>query len=186
MATEVLRRRFDVEAYHRMGQAGILTEEDRVELIEGEIIEMTPIGRRHLAAVDYLNHRFTIECGDRAIVRVQGAIRLSRFSEPQPDLLLLRPRADFYRMADAGPADVLLLVEVAETSLAYDQTVKLSLYAQAGIPEVWLVNLAGERVEVYRTPAGDQFRDVEQVLRGRSIAPRAFPDLAILLDEIVG
>jgi Uma2 family endonuclease len=186
MAVRLQTRRFDVDEYHRMAAAGILRREDRVELIEGEIVETTPIGRRHLGAVDYLTRRFVQGCGDRAIVRVQGAIRLNRHSEPEPDLLLLNPRPDFYRGGDAGPSDVLLLVEVAETSLDYDRGVKAILYGRVGIPEVWVVDLPGERVEVCRGPATEGYREVQNRGRGEQVAPAAFPDLAIAVSEILG
>lgn len=186
MAIEVQKRRFSVEEYHRMAEAGILTEDDRVELIDGEIVQMTPIGRRHMAAVDCLTRRFVQGCGDRAIVRVQGTVRLGRHSEPQPDLLLLAPRPDFYRNADAGPRDVLLLVEVAETSLDYDRTTKVALYGRAGIVEYWLVDLAGRQIDVYRTPSAEGYRDVQRVTRDRQVAPAAFPELTIAVDDVVG
>jgi Uma2 family endonuclease len=147
---------------------------------------MTPIGRRHMGAVDYLNRRLNRGCGDRAIVRVQGAIRLSRLSEPEPDLLLLKARPDFYRNADAGPPDVLLLVEVAEPSLDYDRGVKIELYNRFAIPEVWLVDLRGERVAVYRTPSPETYRDVQCRVRGEHVAPAAFPEVTIPIDEILG
>jgi len=186
MILEVQRRRFSVDEYHRMAATGILHEDDRVELIEGEIVEMTPIGRRHMAAVDYLNRRVTQGCGDRAIVRIQGAVRLSPQSEPQPDLLLLKPRTDFYRNADAGPDDVLLLVEVAETSLDYDRTVKARLYGRAGIAEYWLVDLDGGQIEIHRTPSPDGYRDLQRRPRGEPIAPGSFPDITVTVADIVG
>src|SRR5438552_12280642 len=147
---EVRRRRFTVEEYHRMAEAGILSEDDRVELIEGEIVQMSPIGPRHSACVDRLNALFTSRLRRRAIVRVQNPIVLSRWTEPQPDLTLLRPRADFYAERHPGPADVLLAVEVAETSGVYDRGTKLALYARARIPEVWLVDVRGDRRRLVR------------------------------------
>ena len=124
-----------------MGQAGILGEDDRLELLEGEIVEMAPIGSRHQSVVDRLTRLFSNRVGDAAVVRVQGPVRLGDDSEPQPDLLLLRRRADFYATAHPGPEDVLLLVEVPDTSTEYDREVKLPLYARHGIAEVWLVGL---------------------------------------------
>ena len=116
MAVQLLRRRFTVHEYHQMGQVGILADDDRVELLEGEIFEMAPIGSRHQAVVDRLTNLFATRVGDSAVVRVQGPVRLAGDSEPQPDLLLLQPRADFYASAHPGPEDVLLLVEVSDTS----------------------------------------------------------------------
>src|SRR4051794_9374557 len=115
--------RFTVEDYHRIAEAGVIGEDDHVELIEGEMVEMTAIGRQHMASADWLNDRFARGLGDRAIVRVQGAIRLTEHSEPQPDLVVLRRRPDFYRDVDASPEDVYLIVEVADSSLAYDRDV---------------------------------------------------------------
>jgi Uma2 family endonuclease len=179
-------RRFDVDDYYRMADAGILHEDDRVELIEGEIVEMVPIGPLHTGGVDYLTWRFVQGCGDRAIVRVQGPVRLDRYSEPQPDLLLLKPRSDFYRGVHPGPSDVLLIVEVAQTSIDYDRGVKLPLYGRFEIPEVWIVDLPGERVEVCRAPSTEGYRDVQSRARGEQVAPAALPDLAIPVGEILG
>lgn len=149
----ILRRRFTVAEYHRMGASGILSEDDRVELIEGEIVEMAPIGSRHQACVDRLTELFSIQLAQRAVIRVQGPIRLSEHSEPQPDLALLRRRPDFYAASHPGPQDILLVVEVADTSADYDREVKLLLYGRYGIPEVWLVDLASECVDVCREPS---------------------------------
>src|SRR5262249_48453126 len=160
MAIPTIKHRFTVADYHRMAEAGILDEDDRVELIEGEIVDMTPIGRRHQARVDHLAELFFRGLAEKVIIRVQGSIRLSDLSEPEPDLVLLRRRADFYADADAGPADVLLIVEVADTSLPHDRDVKVPLYARAGIPEVWLVDLNGESVGVHREPGPQGYREV--------------------------
>jgi len=135
MSVAVSRRRFTADDYQRMGQAGILRAEDRVELIDGEIVAMTPIGPRHCASVDRATRAFVLKAGDSAIVRVQGSVRLDVFTEPQPDLVLLRPRADFYASQHPGPADILLIVEVAESSIDYDRDVKAGIYARAGVHE---------------------------------------------------
>ena len=186
MAVEIARRRFTVDEYHRMGQAGILREDDRVELIDGEIVEMTPIGSPHAACVTRLAHAFFAMVGRHAAVRVQNPIALGATSEPQPDLALVRPRADFYAGGHPGPGDVWLVVEVADTSLTFDRTVKVPLYARAGIPEVWVVDLAGQRVEVYRRPAGGLYADVQRHERGQRLVCAAFPDLALSVDEALG
>ena len=186
MAVPLLRRRFTVDEYHRMAEAGILTEDDRVELIEGEIVDMSPIGSRHAACVKRMTSFFYRQVGQKAIVSVQDPIRLTERSEPQPDVALLRPRPDFYTQAHPGSEDVLLVVEVAETSPDYDRTVKVPLYARSGIPEVWLVDLAGEGVEVYRTPTPQGYREVRHVRRGQCLAPEAFPDLDLAVDDILG
>ncbi len=180
--------RFTVEDYHRMAEVGILGEDDRVELIEGELVMSSPISSRHAACVKRLNALFSTALQGRAIVGVQDPLRLGEHSEPEPDLMLLRPRADFYRDAHPGPEDVYLVVEVSETSLAYDREVKLPLYARFGVPEVWLVNLVEDRLEVYRAPRSGSYTHKAVYTQGR-VAPQAFPDLdldvaAILLRDV--
>jgi Uma2 family endonuclease len=166
VATGLTTRRFTVEDYYRMAEAGILTPDDRVELLDGEIAEMTPIGSPHAACVDRLNRLLTATVGDRAIVRVQNPIRLDRYSEPQPDLALLRSRDDFYAAAHPGPADVLLVIEVAHTSEPMDRTVKLPLYARSGIPTAWLVVLADDRILLHEGPGPDGYRVARELHRG--------------------
>lgn len=175
MPVEIARRRFDVDEYHRMGQAGILSIDDRVELIDGEIVAMSPIRARHNAAVSQATRVLVRAAGDLAIVQVQGSIRLGRFNEPEPDVALLRPRDDFYASGLPGPADVLLVIEMADASLAYDREVKSRLYAAAGIPEYWLVNLDSRVVTRFLRPEGDTYRDLRQVQAGDSIAPEQLP-----------
>ena len=183
--TEVRRRRFTREEYRRMAEAGILHADDRVELIEGEIVHMTPIGRRHAACVAELNRLLVPAVGQRALIWPQNPIALPNETEPQPDIVLLRPRADRYLQDDAHPDDVLLLVEVADTSQRYDRLVKLPLYARAGVPEVWIVDLPGEVIEVLRRPTPGGYALVERVGRGGSVAPAAFPDIVLLVDVIL-
>jgi len=180
------RHRFTVADYYRMADAGILGEDDRVELIEGEIVEMPPIGSPHAGTVDQLLDLCTRAAGSRAIVRVQGPVRLSDLSEAVPDLMLLRPRRDFYRRSHPGTADVVLLVEVADTSVAFDRTVKLRLYARAGIREYWIVDLPEGVVEVHRSPAGDAYHDRQEFRPGDRVAPEALPDALIGVAEILG
>ena len=156
------RHRLNVDDYHRMAETGILGEDDRVELIDGELIDMAPIGQDHAGTVDVLTRALVMACGERAIVRVRNPLRLDRLNEPQPDVAILRPREDFYRRGEPpGPADVLLVVEVADSSLRYDRRVKLPLYARAGIGEVWIVDLRRRVVDVHRTPAGDGYATIE-------------------------
>ena len=185
MALHLPRRRFTVAEYHQMAQAGILGEDDRVELIEGEIVEMPPIGDRHAASVDRLTERFVQRFSDAAIVRVQNPVRLGEHSEPQPDLALLRRRADFYASGHPAPPDVLLLVEVADTSAEFDRRVKVPLYARGGIPEVWLVDLEEEAIEIHRRPSAQGYQEVKVQGRGQTISPGAFPELAINMEEIL-
>lgn len=186
MAVEVLKRSFTVDEYHRMGEAGILREDDRVELIEGELITMTPIGSQHAACVDRLNHLLSRRLGRRYIVRVQNPIRLGEYSEPQPDLAILKPHSDFYAQAHPTAEDVLLVVEVAETSAGYDREVKIPLYARSSIAEVWLVDLTEGRVEVYRQPSPQWYQDVRTFRRGEVVVPLALPDLPLAVNDVLG
>ena len=186
MAVEVAvaRRLFTREEYHRMGEVGILKETDRVELIRGEIIQMSPIGRRHYAFVNNLTQLLVTRLGGRAIVAVQGPIALADDTEPEPDLAVIRHRAVPYKEREAFSDDALLLVEVAESSLAYDRSTKLRLYAEAGIPEYWVVDCVRELVEIHRTPSGDRYREVIRVGPGGTVSVQAFPDATLTLAEI--
>jgi Uma2 family endonuclease len=186
MGVQLARRLFTVAEYHKMAEAGILSEDDRVELLEGEIVAMSPIGSRHAGLVNRLNRLFSQRAGDQVVVSVQNPVRLGGYSEPQPDLALLRPRADFYTSSHPGPEDVLLAVEVAETSAAVDREVKVPLYARFGVPEVWLVDLAGDQVEVFREPSAEGYREVRVLRRGESLAPAFLPDLLVPVDAVLG
>lgn len=159
----VTRRPLTVAEYHRMGEVGILTEDDRVELIEGELVAMSPIGSNHSGTVNAVNHRLVQVLGERGIVAVQNPVQLDDFSEPQPDFAVLKPRPDYYRWVTPRPDEVLLIIEVADNSLAYDRAIKRVLYARRDIPEFWIVNLAAGEVEVCRKPAGDQYDSVSLV-----------------------
>jgi Uma2 family endonuclease len=185
-AVKLQRHLFTVEEYHRMAEAGIFGEDDRVELLDGEIVEMTPIGSRHAACVDRLTHLLVEQVRGRAIVRVQNPIRLGQHSEPQPDLALLKPRSDFYAEAHPGAEDVLLVVQVAESSADSDRAVKVPLYARAGIPEVWLVDLAGVKIEVYREPMPHGYQDVRTVRGGQRLSPHTLPDLDLAAEAVLG
>ena len=179
-------RRFDVDDYYRMAAAGILTPEDRVELIEGEIVDMAPIGSEHAATTDILNELVTRAVATaQAQVRVQGPLRLDRRNEPQPDLLLLRPRADRYRATHPTAADVLLLIEVADSSLAFDRGQKLALYARHGVPEVWIVDLVGRAIEICRTPSATGYAERRRLSEG-DLTPALVPGLTISLAELLG
>jgi len=148
------RHLISVDAFYRMGEAGIFGPAERVELIDGEIIDMSPIGVLHAAIVDALV-RFLSRCaGESAFIRCQNPLRLDDFNELEPDIAVLRPRADCYTTAHPGPADVLLVIEVADTSLAYDLGTKVPLYARHGIPEVWVIDATTRRTRVFRQPAG--------------------------------
>lgn len=183
-AQEIVRRRFTVHDYHRMGEAGILHEDDRVELIEGEIVEMAAIGTRHFACVNQLNRLLVRGVGDAAIVSVQNPVRLDEHTEPQPDLTVLRVRD--YRESLPMPGDVLLLIEVSDTTLAYDRGVKLPLYARAGIREVWIVDLPSEVIERHTDPSANGYRGLKKVRRGEKIEFAALPELSFRVDAVLG
>ena len=173
------RHRLDVDAYYKMAEAGILTREDRVELIDGEIIDMNAIGSPHAAITNRLNRLVARAAADGIIlVSVQSPLRLDSYNEPEPDLMLLRPRADDYRANHPGAADVLLLVEVSDSSLAYDRGRKLALYAQFGVAEVWIVDLAGSAVEIYRQPKEGAYSLTERHIDG-ALAPILVPGIVI-------
>ncbi len=185
MALELKRRRFTVEEYHWIARVGILREDDRVELIDGEVLEMTPIGRRHASCIARLDHILGHELGDAAVIWPRNPIRLSDYSEPQPDLTLLRPRPDFYSTVEPSPSDVLLLIEVSDTTVEYDRRVKVPLYARHSVPEVWLVDLEQDTITVYRDPNADGYRTVRVVRRGEAVAPSAFPDRPLAVSDIL-
>lgn len=187
MAAEPIQRKlFTTEEYHQMLQAGILSEDDRVELIEGEIWEMSPIGSRHAGSVNRLNSALVKAFGDRAIVSVQNPVHLDGYSEPQPDLTVLRYREDFYTEAHPTPEDTVLLIEVADSSIQFDRNVKARLYAKKGVPEVWLFVLPESRIEVYRDPSPEGYRQVAILRPGDRLSPLAFPDLMIEVNAILG
>lgn len=174
------------DQYQRMGETGILHEDDPVELVEGELYQMLPIGSWHNSRVDCFNRILTVGVGDMGIVRVQGSFRLSADTEPEPDILVLRYRPDFYEAALPGPEDVLLLIEVADASLAYDRDFKLPLYARAAIPEAWILNRESQRLEVYREPRGGAYQSVTFVEPGSSVTPLTFSDLTIRVSDLLG
>lgn len=165
--------------------AGLFREGPRLELLEGEIFEMTPIGPPHTSVVDRLTRLWTSRLGSRAIVRIQGPVLAGPISEPEPDVALLREAPDFYRHEHPGPHDVLLVIEVADTSLAYDRA-KLRIYAAAGVAEVWIVDLQGERLEIHRAPGAAGYADERVLRRGDRAACLAFSEIAVMVDEILG
>ena len=184
---EIKRRRFTVDEYDRMVEVGILTRADKVELLDGEIVEMAPIGTPHRSVVDRLNRLFTSRLGERAIVSVGGPLALvAQDSEPEPDLTLLKPRDDFYRYAHPGPADALLTVEVMDSSVERDRRLKLPIYARAGLAEVWLVDIPADIVSVYRRPARERYLDSVDYRRGQRLAPIHFADTTFGADEVLG
>ena len=178
------RRRFTVDEYLAMEAAGILHEDDRVELIDGEIIIMPPIGDPHEASTDWLTRLFVPPLIGLAIVRVQGSIRLTDASAPQPDIALVRERP-LSELGPYYPQDVYLVIEVADSSLAYDQGPKLARYAAAGIPEVWVANLRAREVTAYAEPSGSEYSSVQTYGVGDTISPRAFPDVVLAVSDFM-
>ncbi len=181
------RHRLSVDEFHQMGVAGIFGEDSRIELIDGDLIDMSPIGVAHAGTVNGLNEALVEACARRAIVAVQNPVRLDQFSEPQPDFAVLRRRADFYRTGEPpGPADVLLLVEVADSSLRFDRQVKLPLYARAGIAEFWIVDVQRRVLEVHRTPAGNGYAEVVAYTPADQVALALAPEIVVMLSLVFG
>jgi Uma2 family endonuclease len=177
---------FSAAEFERMGEAGVFTKDASLELIEGEIIETSPIGSRHAACVKFLSRFLNRTVGDIALVSIRNPIRLNDFSEPEPDLALLRLRDDFYRDAHPTPTDVLLIIEVADTTLAYDRQIKVPLYAKAGIEETWIINLTGEQVEIYSGLADGVYQTVVHFRRGDEARAHTIAGLAISVADVLG
>jgi Uma2 family endonuclease len=186
MAIQLEKRLFTVDEYHRMGEAGILHEDDRVELIEGEIVEMSPIGLRHVSCVNRLTMLLVGRLGNSVIVSVQNPIVISDISAPQPDVVVLRPRDDFYSDSYLTPADILLLVEVADSSIGYDRAFKIPLYAKAGIAEVWLVDVQANIVAVYNQPTPDGYKVVVQAQGSQTLISQTIPGLSPSASDVLG
>ncbi|HEV2863026.1 MAG TPA: Uma2 family endonuclease [Pyrinomonadaceae bacterium] len=186
VATPIAKYKFTVAQYMCMGEAGIFPPGERVELIEGEIVKMSPIGTRHAARVGWLTQTLIILLQRVALVWVQNPVVLDDLSEPQPDILVLKPRPDFYAESKPKPNDVLLLIEVAETTLAYDRKVKLPIYARSGVREVWIVNLAEERIETYADPAGGVYKTTASFGRGEEVQSRLVASLKLGVSEVLG
>ncbi|MBA2647477.1 MAG: Uma2 family endonuclease [Pyrinomonadaceae bacterium] len=186
MSLPISRHFFTVAEFERMGQAGVFSNDARLELIEGEIIEMSPIGTRHAACVKYLSRILNHKVGDVVLVSTQDPIRLNDFSEPQPDVALLKLRDDFYRNAHPTPGDVLLVIEVADTTVEYDRQVKAADYAKAGIREMWLVNIPAERIEVYADPVAGEYRIVNFYQRGEDVKSHTFAGLSVSVNDVLG
>ena len=185
MVVQVSTKKFTVHDFYRMGEAGIFAEDDRVELLEGEIFEMTPIGSHHAACISRLNRMLTSHLGQTAIVSVQNPIRLNDQSEPQPDIALLKPRSDFYKEGHPQPDDVLLVIEVADSSVNLDRGTKLPLYAKAGISEIWIVDLTRRTVETYRQPSAQGYEAISQLHDSEQVISQVFTDLKISVREIL-
>jgi len=186
MSVQYQKHYFNVGEYYRMAEVGLLSPDDRVELIEGEIVEMSPIGRTHAGTVNRSSAFLNRTLGDTVIVSIQNPVRLDDFSEPQPDIALLRPRDDFYSNSHPAPEDVLVVIEVADTSLDYDRNVKLPLYARAGIPEAWLMVLAKDVIEVYSQPKNGKYHKVQRLKRGKTLVSPTIPTFSCKVEDLLG
>lgn len=184
-ALSVRTRPIVVDEYYRMAEAGIFRADERVELLNGRILEMPPIGPRHAYAVTVLYATLQTMTGGRAVIFCQSALRLDRLSEPQPDFAVVRGPVDRYIDAHPTPASTLLVIEVSESTLPHDCGEKLHAYARAEVPEYWIVDLVHERIDVYTSPKGDRYRRHRAVQRGETAAPRALPDVVIAVNEIL-
>ena len=185
MSVQLLRRKFTVEEYHKMLESEILTENDRVELIRGEILEMSPIGTKHAACVNRLVNLLVQLLGKQVIVAAQNPVVLNSNSEPQPDVALLKRRDDFYETAHPQAEDIFLLIEVSDSTVMYDREEKIPLYAQAQIMEVWLVDINSQVVEVYQQPTDTGYQLMQKFTGGQNLTILALPDVNITVNQIL-
>ena len=186
MAIQLQHKLFTVDDLDQMLESGVLTEDDNVELLNGELVTMSPVGSRHAACVKRLNHFFSQTIGDKAIVSVQDPIQIRPNSQPEPDIAILRVRHDFYMDAHPEAADVLLLIEVSDSSLDYDKEIKLGIYGRGGVPEVWIINLQDEQVDSYRGPFNGGYRLRERFLLGENIKADLLPKLEVNISQVFG
>lgn len=186
MSVQLQKHYFNVKEYYRMLEVGLLSEDDRVELIEGEIIELSPIDSAHGGTVKRLSSFLHSKLGDDVIVSVQDPVRLDDFSEPQPDLAVLKPRKDFYSTSHPTPQDVLIVIEVSDSSLEYDRGVKLPLYARARIPEAWLIVLAKKTIEIHSQPKNGKYQKVQGVKPGKALRSPTVPAISCKVEDLVG
>ena len=186
MSVQYQKRYFNVDEYYRMAEVGLLSPDDRVELIDGEIVEMSPIGCTHAGTVDRSSAFLHRTLGGAVQVRVQNPVRLNDFSEPQPDVVLLKPREDFYTKSHPTASDVLIVIEVADTSVNYDRNVKLALYARAGIPEAWLMVLPKDLIEVHSQPENGKYQKVQRLKRGKTLVSPTMPTFSCKVEDLLG
>jgi Uma2 family endonuclease len=183
---EVVRRRFTVAELLRLSEIGFLGDDERVELIQGEIVEMSPINVTHASTVNRLNTVLFRSFGDRVTLSVQNPVQLDDETLLQPDIAILRVRGDYYNKQHPSPEDVLLLIEVSDTTLQYDRRVKRRLYGAANIIEYWIADLSKSRIEVYSEPLPDGYRTMTLYAPGETLSPSAFPDVMLNVDELLG
>lgn len=186
MTATPARYAFSVGEWHVMGEAGIFDEDSRVELVDGEVVCMAPIASRHLACVNRLTRLLVAAAGDEAVVSVQNPVRLGELSEPQPDLVLLRPRPEDYDTHGPVAADTLLVVEVADSSLAWDRDTKATLYAAGGVPVYWVVDLAGELIIEMRHPGPSGYADLHLARRGEVLGVDGLVEVQIAVGDVLG
>jgi Uma2 family endonuclease len=182
---KIERRLFTIEEYDRFIEVGVLTEDDPVELINGEVIKMSPISSPHVGCVNRLNRLFSQRAGAEVILHIQNPIHIDKYSEPEPDVVLLKYRADYYADSLPRPSDALLLIEVADTSLSYDPQVKVPLYAKAGVGEVWVVDVENRLVYVYRNPIKGKYQETIVIKPGDTIALATFLEMTVMVDEVI-
>jgi Uma2 family endonuclease len=175
----------DIYEWHKMGAAGVFSENNHIELIDGEILDMAPIGFNHAGHLNRLTHLFSMLVSDKAILSIQNPVQLSRFSEPEPDIMLLKPNADFYCTRHPNADDVLLLIEVSDTTLNYDQNKKLHLYARHNIPEYWILNLNDNCLEVYRKPHREVYGEKTTLQSSDNIVLSQLPYINIEVSAIL-
>jgi Uma2 family endonuclease len=186
MPATLLKRLFTVNEYHQMADAGVFANDERVELIRGEIIKMASIGRRHAACVNRCNDVLGDKLGRKVLICIQNPLALDNTSEPEPDVMLLKRKADYYESGHPQPSDVLLLIEVADSTIDSDRLLKIPLYAEDGITEVWLVDINSQCIEVYRYPTAEGYTDIKRFYRGQNLSILAFPDVSLAVNEILG
>jgi Uma2 family endonuclease len=170
MAVHQAKRLINVDEYYRMAEVGILTEHDQVELIHGEIIKMSPIGSKHMAIVNRLNKLLHEQLSGEVIVSIQNPVKINDLNVPEPDITLLKYREDYYAEKHPEPKDILLVIEVSDTTFAFDKEIKLPLYASAGIPEFWLINIEKKEIEVHKMPADDVYKNITLHRKGDTIS----------------
>lgn len=187
MPTETItRKRFTVDEYHRMSDIGLFPEDKRFELIRGEILEMPGAKPPHSGRVNRLNHLFVSRLGDSVTVSVQNPSSIDDYSEPVPDVSLLKPRLDFYTKNHPLPEDVLLVIEISHTTLRFDTRIKGPLYAEAGIPEYWILNIPQNILEVRTDPVNERYTRLQTLKPGDMVTPHAFPQVSFRIEEILG
>ncbi len=186
MTIPLARKLFTAVEYNRMVEAGILEEDDRLELLDGEILKMSPIGPRHVAAVNRLNRVLSLLLPDIAIISIQNPIILNEDSVPQPDITVLKWRPDFYSQGLPLAEDVLVVIEVSDTSSEKDRVAKIPAYSRAGLTEAWLVDLLNDRIEIYSQPVNGDYQEVRIVQRGQDLVSKTLPQLVLHADDILG